>query len=132
MHEQAKIQNIPLKVYRSSDRIMVATPMAGLQPEDIIVQVSEKGHVVIKGKMRGMLKDIKELLVDEWSVGTYYREFDLDVAVDAAHANLNYGNGVLVIAFPLSAAKTIPAELRMEHIGVDRGERSGNAGHALC
>lgn len=129
MHERAKVQHIPLKVYRSSDRLMVATPMPGLQPEDISIQVSEKGHVVIDGEIRGMLKDIKELLIDEWSVGGYHREFDLSQPVDAVNANVNYGNGVLVIAFPLAADKTTPATLTLAHIGVDRGERSGKAGH---
>ena len=131
MHERVKLQHIPLKVYRSSDRLMVATPMPGLQPEDIAIQVSEKGHVVINGELRGMLKDIKELLIDEWSVGGYQREFDLSLPVDAVHANVNYGNGVLVIAFPLTADKTTPATLTLMHSGVDRGERSGNAGHTI-
>ena len=132
VQEQMKIQQIPLKVYRSSDRLMIAAPMAGLEPEDISVQVSANGHMVIRGNVRGMLKDIKdkELLVDEWSVGTYYREFDLGVGVDAGHANMNYGNGVLVVAFPLAEGKTVPVELHMDRSGVARGVRSGNAGHS--
>jgi HSP20 family protein len=128
MQETAKIQNIPLKVYRSSDRLMLAAPMPGLQPEDIVVQVTENGHLTVRGELRGLLKDIKELLVDEWSIGGYLREYDLPDAVDAERANLSYGNGVLVITFPL-ATTTIPATLSMEHVGVDRGERVGNSGH---
>lgn len=130
MQETAKIQNIPLKVYRSSDRLTLAAPMPGLQPEDIAVQVTENGHLTVRGDLRGALKDIKELLVDEWSIGGYFREYDLPDTVDAERANLNYGNGVLVLAFPL-AAKTVPATLRMEHVGVDRGERAGHSGHTV-
>ena len=130
MQETAKIQNIPLKVYRSRDRLMLAAPMPGLQPEDIAVQVTENGHLTVQGDLRGALKDIKELLVDEWSIGGYFREYDLPDTVDAERANLNYGNGVLVITLPL-AAKTVAATLRMEHVGVDRGERSGHSGHAV-
>ena len=128
MQETAKTQNIPLKVYRSSDRLMLAAPMPGLQPEDIAVQVTANGHLTVRGDLRGLLKDIKELLVDEWSIGGYLREYDLPDAVDAEHANLSYGNGVLVITFPL-AATTIPATLSMQHVGVDRGERMGHSGH---
>src|SRR5690348_1243961 len=122
MQETAKIQSIPLKVYRSSDRLTLAAPMPGLQPEDIAVQVTANGHLTVRGELRGLLKDIKELLVDEWSIGGYLREYDLPDAVDAEHANLSYGNGVLVITFPL-ATTTIPATLCMQHVGVDRGER---------
>src|SRR5207237_928066 len=74
MQEQAKIQQIPVKVYRTSDRLMVAAPMPGLQPEDILVEVTPDGLLVIQAVVRALLKDVKELLLDEWSVGCYYRE----------------------------------------------------------
>ncbi|GCE20605.1 Hsp20/alpha crystallin family protein [Dictyobacter kobayashii] len=76
-----------------------------------------------------MLKDVKELLIDEWSVGGYYRDIDLPDVVDGIHANMNYGNGVLVIAFPLSQQMQ-PATLRLQKIATDRGGRTGNSGHA--
>ncbi len=34
MPEQLKQQHIPVKVYRTSERLMVAAPMAGLEPEN--------------------------------------------------------------------------------------------------
>lgn len=130
MQEQEKIQHIPVKVYRSEDRLMVAAPMPGMQPEDIIVGIAEDGDLIIRGEIRALLKDIKELLVDEWSVGMYYRELRLPNAVDGQHANITYGNGVLVIALPLSRdGQTIPATLILEKVGVARGEYMGKAGH---
>ncbi len=127
MQEKAKIQHIPVKIYRTPDRLMIAAPMPGLQPEDILVQVEQNGRLVIQGELRGLLKDVKELLVDEWSVGGYFRELELPDSVDAEHANVTYGNGVLVVAMPLSQ-KTIPAVLALDKIGTDRGERVGNTG----
>lgn len=128
MQEQAKIQHIPVKVYRSDDRLMVAAPMPGLQPDDILVKV-DANTIVIQGELRGMLKDLKELLTDEWSVGGYYRELTLPNPVDGEHANVTYRNGVLVINLPISE-QTVPATLAMEKVGTDHGERIGNAGHA--
>lgn len=128
MQEKQKVQTVPVKVYRSADRITVAAPLPGLQPEDIMVTVTEEGHVVIYGEVRGMLKDIKELLVDEWSVGGYHRELDLPGPVDGSQANATYGNGVLVVSLPRSAYSTA-AVLRLEKVGLDRGERVGLAGH---
>lgn len=69
LQEQPKKQHILVKVYRSTDRLMVAAPMPGLEPEDILVEVTPTGHLLLQGDLRGVLKDIKELLLDEWSVG---------------------------------------------------------------
>jgi HSP20 family protein len=129
MQEQAKIQQVPVKVYRTSDRLMVAAPMPGMEPEDIVVEVAEGNRLVLSGELRGMLKDVKELLMDEWSVGAYYRELILIDSVDGERANVTYGNGVLVVALPLSAS-TIPARLTLETVGPAHGERAGNAGHS--
>ena len=128
MQEQQKVQTVPVKVYRSADRVTVAAPLPGLQPEDILVTVTEESHLVICGEVRGMLKDIKELLVDEWSVGEYHRELELPGPVDGSQANATYGNGVLVVSLPRSAYSTA-ALLKLEKIGLDRGERVGLAGH---
>jgi len=128
MEENPKIQRIPLKMFRSPDRLTVAAPMPGLQPEDIIVEINENGHLIVQGEERGMLKDIKDLLLDEWSVGTYYRELELPNAVDGEHANVTYGNGVLVVVMPISNTLT-PATLAMDRAGKDFGEYVGNSGH---
>ncbi|MBV9257847.1 MAG: Hsp20/alpha crystallin family protein [Ktedonobacteraceae bacterium] len=128
MQEQAKIQHIPIKVYRTAERLVIAAPMPGSEPEDILVKVSENS-VVMQGDIRALLKDVKELLIDEWSVGSYYREVQLPNPVDGEHANVTYGNGVLIVNLPISE-KTVPATLVLEKTGVAHGERVGNAGHA--
>ena|SRR5947209_14175589 len=131
MQEKAKLQGIPVKVYRTADRLMVAAPMPGLEPEDIVVEVTEDSHLILDGELRGALKDVKELLIDEWSVGTYYRELALPDAVDGEHANVNYGNGVLVVTLPL-CKDTVPAHLVLDTTGPARGGRTGNSGHPAC
>jgi HSP20 family protein len=128
MQERQKVQNVLVKVYRSTDRITVAAPLPGLQPEDILITVTEEGHLIIHGEVRGMLKDIKELLVDEWSIGEYYRELVLPEPVNGSQANATYGNGVLVVSLPKSAYSTA-AVLKLEKVGIDHGERVGLAGH---
>ena len=127
MQEQAKIQHIPIKMYRSTERLVIAAPMPGSEPEDILVKVTENS-VVVQGDIRGLLKDVKELLTDEWSVGSYYREVPLPNPVDGEHANVTYGNGVLVVNLPISE-RTVTATLVLERTGVARGERVGNTGH---
>jgi HSP20 family protein len=131
MQEEAKIQQIPVKMYRTSDRLMVAAPMPGMEPEDILVEITGDGVLILHGALRGVLKDIsKELLMDEWSVGDYHRELELPDTVDGEHANVTYGNGVLVVAMPISA-ETYPGRLTLQTVGPAHGEHMGNAGHGL-
>lgn len=128
MQQQHNQQHIPVNMYRTSERLMIATPMAGLEPENITVEVTADSRLILHGDVRGLLKEVKELLRDEWSVGPYHRELDLPVAVDAEHANVSYGNGILLITLPIST-HIVPARLTLERITPTHGEYKGNAGH---
>jgi HSP20 family protein len=132
MQEQGKQQHIPVKVYRTDNRVMIAAPMAGLEPENILVEVTNDGRLILHGDERALLKEVKELLLDEWSVGVYHRELALPVPVNAACANVTYGNGVLMVVLPISD-QTSPARLTLERVTPTHGEHKGNAGHlASC
>jgi len=61
------------------------------------------------------------------SVGEYHRELELPEPVDGSLANVTYGNGSLVVSLPRSAYSTT-AVLRLEKVGLDRGEHAGFAG----
>ncbi len=128
MQEQVKHQHIPVKIYRTDQRLMVAAPMAGLEPENIVVEVTAEDRLILHGDLRGRLKEVKELLLDEWSVGVYHRELALPVAVNAMCANVTYGNGVLIVTLPISQ-QTHPARLTLERLAPTHGERKGNVGH---
>ncbi len=128
MQEQLKQQSIPVKVYRTDRRLMIAAPMAGLEPENIAVEVTAGGRLILHGDLRAMLKEVKDLLLDEWSVGVYHRELVLPVAVDAACANVTYGNGVLTVTLPISE-QTCPARLALMRRAPTHGGRKGNSGH---
>jgi len=126
----AEPQHVPVKLYRSPERLTVAAPMPGLEPPDISAEVTAEGKLVLRGEARGVFKGDKEVLLDEWGAGGYYREFFLPVPVDAELGNLTYGNGVVVVALPI-AASVRPARLCFEVVGRAWGERVGNAGHPV-
>ena len=126
--QQVKLQHIPIKVYRSADRLTIAAPMPGIQPEDLLIKVTENNSIILEGEIRGAFKDINETLIDEWNAGGYYREIPLPNPVDGPQANITYGNGVVVVSLPLSK-QTIPAELTVPRVGTDKGGRTGRAGH---
>lgn len=121
MQEHVDVQQIPLKVYRTLGRLTVAAPMPGLGPEDITIEVTAEGYLVLTGKLKGALRGEKELLVDEWSVGPYRRTFALPAAVDGPGTTVTYGNGVLVVAMPTSDV-TRPVMLTLDRVGPGRGE----------
>jgi HSP20 family protein len=120
-------QHIPLKVYRSDNRITVAAPMPGLEPEDITIEVTRSGLLTLRGQLRGLQKGVNEELVNEWDVGGYYREYQLPEGVDAPLANLTFANGVLVAAFPLSATLR-PAKLTLHDVSRTEGQRIAHTG----
>lgn len=120
MPETLKVQQVPLKVYRATDRLTVAAPMAGLEPEDIVVEITGDGRLLLDGEVRGMLKDVKEVVLDEWSVGAYYRDYTLPNPVDGSQAAATYGNGVLVVTFPI-ADRVVPARLTLSSTGLAHG-----------
>jgi len=128
MQEQLTQQHVPVKVYRTDERLMVAAPLPGLEPENIVVEVTADNCLIIHGDVRAMLKGVKELLLDEWSVGPYHRELILTTPVNAECANVTYGNGVLMVTLPISE-QTLPARLMLERVTPTHGERKGNAGH---
>ena len=128
MQEQLKLQQIPVKMYKTDERVMVVAPMPGLEPENIVIEVTSDSHLVLYGELRGMLKDVKELLLDEWSVGIYHRELELPAHVHGKSANVTYGNGVVTVALPISD-HTVTTRLTLERLAPTHGERKGNAGH---
>jgi HSP20 family protein len=126
--ESTSSEILPVKVYRSHDRLVVAAPMPGLEPENIAVEITSDGHLILRGDLRAAFKGEHEVLLDEWRVGGYARELRLPCPVDGTIANLTYGNGVLVVALPI-ARQTSPARLRLDTTGEARGEHAGNHGH---
>jgi HSP20 family protein len=128
MQEHVSPQRIPVKLYRTVDRLTVAAPMPGLEPENIEVEVTSANHLVLRGSVRGLHQEDKPLLLDEWTVGDYFRDLELPLPVNGDTANVTYGNGVVVVVMPL-AERTMPAQLRMQTIADDKGERVGSAGH---
>ncbi len=129
-HNQPEQQRIPVKVYRSEARLTVVAPMPGVQPEDITAEVAADGTLTLRGAVRGQLKGVKELLIDEWTIGGYERAIALPVSVDGTLANVTYDNGVLTIVLP-TAEQTRAAQLTLEAVGRAHGERVGSHGRDI-
>ena len=117
-----------LRVYAGD--YWLALPLAGLEPDDISVEVTPASHLIIRARQRGELKGLKTELLNEWNAGDAEREIELPVAVDGKLANVTYGNGVLVVALPI-AAKTRAAKLSLKALTPTRGLHAGNMGRPI-
>lgn len=122
-------QILPVRLYQTSERFMIATPMPGLEPEDITVSIQED-RVFIRGKERGPGQHGRDLLIDEWTTGPYFREVSLPHPVDGAGTNATYGNGVLVLVMPKQSRRihATPGELQLQSITPTRGAHVAHTG----
>ena len=92
-------QTVPVQLHQADDRLGLATPLPGLEPQDIAVAISGD-RLTIRGAYRGSRQEQPATLVSEWTMGPYYREITLPQPVNGVLTNATYGNGVLVLSMP--------------------------------
>ena len=118
---------VPINMFENDRELMVVTPMPGVAPEDISIDVTDDGHLTVRAAMHGEGQERIDHLLREWSYGPYERTIELPCAVDARRANLTFGNGVLSISFPKADA-TQAGRVLVERTGHTRGMIAGHAG----
>lgn len=45
-------QSVPVKLFRTSDRLTVAAPMPGILPDDLVVEIDDRGQLTLHGDPR--------------------------------------------------------------------------------
>jgi HSP20 family protein len=118
---------VPINLFENDRELMVVAPMPGVAPEDISVDVTDDGQLTVRAAMHGEGQERIRYLRREWSYGPYERTIDLPCAVDAHHANLSFGNGVLSITFP-KAESTNAGRVLVQRTGHTRGVAAGHRG----
>jgi HSP20 family molecular chaperone IbpA len=126
------MQSLPVRIYETRRRLMVVTPMPGLEPGDIEVTV-DADQVTMHGRARGPHQHDVALLVAEWSIGPYHREVRLPVKVSAELTNATYDNGIVVVCMPKVQNGGVPgrAQFRLDAVESTRGERVGHVGRDI-
>ncbi len=120
----------PVNVYRQNNRIMVATPVPGMEPVNIRIEVHGR-RVTVQATLRGPGQDRKQqYLRREWSVGPYERTVTLPTWVDPARANATYDNGVLVVILPIAARRT-SGTIMLRKVGTAKGRLRRHVGANL-
>jgi HSP20 family protein len=115
-------------MYEEDGRIMVTTPLPGMEPGSITIGVDGR-QLRISTTLRGPGQTrTQKYLVQEWTSGPYERNVDLPKPVDATRANASYDNGVLVVMLPI-AGRAVPGPIQMTKIGTVKGQVIGQSGH---
>jgi len=118
---------IPVNLFDNDRELMVVAPMPGVAPEDISVDVTDDGRLTLRARQHGEGQERIHYLTREWSYGPYERTIELPMPVDAARANVSYGNGVVTITFPKAGA-TSAARVLVARTGQARGVTLGHRG----
>ncbi|HKA31656.1 MAG TPA: Hsp20/alpha crystallin family protein [Candidatus Binatia bacterium] len=122
-------QKIPVRVYDAKKQIILAAPLPGLEPENISVTLTGN-KVSIQGEERGPGQHRRDVIMDEWTIGPYYREVTLPQPVNGNLTNATYGNGVLVLSMPKRSGIAVAsgASFRLHPVDAMHGERIGHTG----
>jgi HSP20 family protein len=125
-------QRIPVRVYDRDQHVVLAAPLPGLEPENISVTVGGN-KVTIRGEERGPGQHGADLIIDEWTIGPYYREIELDQAVRGSLTNATYGNGILVLSMPKGKEPDTDSKVNftLHPIAATRGEWIGHIGSEI-
>jgi HSP20 family protein len=118
---------VPINIFENERELLVVAPMPGVAPEDIAIDVHDDGRLTLRARQHGPGQERIDYLRREWSYGPFERTIDLPRAVDAARANVSFGNGVLTISFP-KASTMLAASVSVESTGHARGLTAGHAG----
>ncbi len=91
---------LTVDVYQTPSEIIVESPIAGVNPEDIDVSISSE-TVTIKGKReREQHIRTEDYVYQECYWGKFSRSVVLPVEVDADNAEASIKNGVLTVRLP--------------------------------
>ena len=121
-------QDIPVRLSQSDSRLLLVAPMPGIKPSDILITIEDR-TVKISGQQTGPGQEEKDLIMEEWTMGPYYREVELPAAVDGELTNATFGNGVLILAMPKAREEASQSvTFKLEAIDAARGARIGHQG----
>jgi len=104
--EHEMIWRPALEVQQTDDTYVVEAAVAGVEPQQIDVQVAPN-EILIRASVHHGHRHTGDALLCEFSPGPLFRSYHFTHPVDPAHAHAEYRNGLLRITAPLSPARGI-------------------------
>jgi HSP20 family protein len=97
---------LTIDVYQTPTDIVIEAPIAGVEPENLDVQVSQDAVAIRGERRRGSENRGKDYLYQECYWGKFSRSIILPQEIDAENAIASFDNGVLRIQCPKLVRKT--------------------------
>lgn len=101
---RAGVNGPPVNLWSDEDHVYAEVELPGLDPAKIDVTVAEGNTLQINGSRELPQAEGAVWVRQERPAGTFTREIELPVVVDADRVQAKYENGVLKLTLPKSAA----------------------------
>jgi len=107
-----------MDMYETKDAIIVETPLAGVRPEDVEVNI-ERGVLTLKGSHQKEHEvEEKNYYQKEIRGGSFYRQVALPAQVQEDKVSAIFEEGILKITAP----KATPSETKKVEVKVKKGK----------
>lgn len=92
----------PVDIYEDKDGLVVTADLPGAHQESINVNVEQN---ILTIRAESIVKSSEgDTALQEFEVGTFYRQFKLGDTIDRDRIDANYRNGVLTLRLPFAEA----------------------------
>ncbi len=106
---------LTVDVCQTPDDIIVESPIAGVRPEDIDINVTEDSVSIKGSRMHESAESGRDYLYQECYWGRFARSIILPEEVDPESADVTFKNGVLTIRLPkVNRKKTKKLKIRVD------------------
>lgn len=89
-------------IYESAEALTLVADMPGVGPDNVVIDVQDN-KLTLRGTVT-LEESPERLLLQEYGVGDYFREFTLGRAIDQSKIEATIKNGVLTLTLPKAEA----------------------------
>ena len=86
-------------IYESEDALVLVADMPGVGSDNVSIDIRDN-QLTLRGTIQLEPGDKERLLLQEYGVGDYFREFALGRAIDQAKIEASMKDGVLTLTLP--------------------------------
>lgn len=102
----------PVDIFETDDRISVLADMPGVKPSTLKIDLREN-LLTLTGRVDGLEKEGESPVLQEFSSGSYFRQFTLSESIDQSKIDAKLSDGVLRLELP-KAERAKPRQITVQ------------------
>jgi len=99
-------------IFETETEIILLADMPGVKAEDLTVDLRDD-VLTLTGDVAAEEKNDEQVLISEYEIGKYYRQFNISEVVDQERINAQLVDGVLRLTLP-KVAKATPRQITVK------------------